>query len=232
MSAHSTRKLVLLCLLLAACNRDEEQPAEQLAEDTAALPPPPAPLSDNQALDVLMAMSSAGVEAASAPTEQITTAEVRRYLGVVRADHTALQAELKVIADSLQLVPETHAAGDRVRAAARDGLAVVGQQTGPADVAALEQQVRLHRLLLGVLDSAVLRGPRQPLLAQYAGAVRPTVSAHLQRGEQLARLLASRPPVSPVRSRPTPAPMDTPPRPRPAAIETGRRPRPDSTTRR
>jgi predicted outer membrane protein len=220
-------------LLLAGCNRNGEQVNEESAEDTTSLAPPPAPLSDNQALDVLMALSSAGVEAASAPVEQITTAEVRRYLGVVRADHTALQAELKVIADSLKLVPQTHEAGDRVRTAARDARAEVAQQgTGPADVAALAQQVRFHGVLLEVLDSAVLRGPRQPLLAQYAAAVRPTVSAHLQRAQQLERLLASRPPVTPVRSRPRAAPIDTPPRPRPAALELGRRPRPDSTTRR
>lgn len=234
MRAHPTRKLLLALLLLTACGRGGEEPGGQNEEmDTSSVAPPPAPLTDNQALDVLLALSSAGVEAASIMPEQIGTPEVRRYLGVVRADHTALEAELKLLADTLQLVAEQHEAGDRVRAAAREAQAGANQQSpGQADGVALAQHVRFHTVVLGVLDSAVLRGPRQPLLAQYAAAVRPTVSAHLQRARQLQRLLAAQS-TAPARSRdvtPTAAPIDTPPRPRPPAVVTGR-PRPDTTVR-
>jgi predicted outer membrane protein len=227
--------MILLCLLLVACGRGGEQTAEEPADTSTVVPPPP-PLSNNQALDVLMALSAAGVEAAAGGPGQIATPDVRRYLGVVRADHTALQAELKAIADSLQLSPEPHEAGDRVRTAARDARSAIDQQGyGTADAVALEQQVRLHSLFLAMLDSAVLRGSRQQLLAQYATAVRPMVSAHLQRAEQLERLLQSQPPTAPptgASGTPTAAAIDTPPRPRPASIDTGRRPRPDTVPQR
>lgn len=228
MGARNQTIVTLLCLGLVACRRGGEEQVQRPAPDTTAAAPEAPPLSDNQALDVLMAMSAAGADAAANVPETIAASEVRRYLGVVRADHQALQAELKLIADSLQLAPEPHPTGEHLRAAAQDARMVLGQQAyGAADQAALQQEIKLNTLFLGALDSAVLRGPRQQLLAQYAKAVRPTVSAHLQRAEQLERLLRERPPAArPVEARP--APIDTPPRPRPAAIELGRKIPPDT----
>ena len=229
MAARDYGTVTLLCLALAACGRGGQEVADRTAPDTLTTVPEEPPLSDSQALDVLMAMSAAGVRAADSVPEAVATPEVRRYLNVVRADHQALLAELKVIADSLQLAPEPNPAGEQLRAAAQDARLLLAQQAyGAADAATLQQQVRLNALFLGVLDSSVMRGARQRLLAQYATAVRPTISAHLQRAEQLERLLAERP--TPVRSatRPRTTPIDTPPRPRPAALELGRRPPPDT----
>jgi len=234
MRVRANGRVSLLCLVLAACGGAGEQVEEQVVADTSTAPPQPAPLSDAQALDVLQALSAAGEEAARDSLELISAPEARRYLNVVRADHQALRAELRVIADSLQLSPEPHEAGDRIRAAAQDARTLLGQQSyGAADTVALEQQVRLHSLFLAALDSAVTRGVRQELLAQYATAVRPTVRAHLLRAEQLERLLREQALArSTARAaRPSAAALDTPPRPRPAAIETGRRVRQDTVPR-
>ena len=228
MSAGACRTLTLLCAVLAACGRGRDAPPEQAVPDTTTSPAE-APLSDNQALDVLLALSNAGARAADSVPASVWTSEVRRYLGVVRTDHQALQAELQAITDSLQLAPEPHAAAERLSSAAQDSRMALSQQVeGSSDLAALQQQVKLHTMFLGTLDSAVLRGARQELLARYAKAVRPLVAAHLQRAEQLARLLRDRPPVPRAAARPAAPVIDTPPRPRPAALELGRRQPPDT----
>jgi hypothetical protein len=235
MRVRAISKTTLLCIAVAACGREEQQPAmEQITADTTPVAAQPPPLSDSQALAVLMALSAAGSAAATDTLELIVIPEVRRYLRVVRADHTALQAELQVIADSLQLAPEPHEAAERLRAAAAEARATLDQQSsGSAAAVALEQQIRLNTLFLGALDSAVMRGSRQELLAQYATAVRPTVSAHLQRAQQLEQLLRTQQlAVRPTRVIPARAALDTPPRPRPAAVVTGVRPRPDTLSRR
>jgi len=189
MAALGKRKLILLCLLLMACDRDrQEAPAVEPA-DTVVAAPVMEPLSDNEALDVLMALSTVAAGAAGTAPELVATPELRRYLNVVRADHQALAAELRIIADSLDLTPEAHATADRIRTIATP---VDVPAEGEADATVMEQQITLQRLFLEALDSAVLRGPRNELLLQYATAMRPTVSAHLQRAEQLERLLRDR----------------------------------------
>jgi predicted outer membrane protein len=198
-----------------------------------AVPPAEAaePLSDNQALDVLLAVNATGASAAAAP-ELVSVPELRRYLNVVRSDHQALAAELRIIADSLELSPEPHPVGDRIRTVASP---IAVPADGSSDEAVLRQQVALHRAFLGALDSAVLRGQRTELLAQFAAAMRPTVSAHLLRAEQLERLLRQREPV--VRPQPgstgsgaRPAPGTSPATvvPRPSVPETANAVRPDT----
>ncbi|NJD09680.1 MAG: hypothetical protein FIB01_04265 [Gemmatimonadetes bacterium] len=229
MAARNNGIAILLGLVLAgACGRGGKEAADRPGADSAAAAPEEPQLSDNQALDVLMAMSGAGAEVAGNIPATVAAPEVRRYLNVVRADHVALQEELRLIADSLQLAPEPHPTGERMRAAAQDAQLVLGQQAyGAADLTALQQESKLNTLFLGALDSAVLRGPRQELLARYAKAVRPTISAHLQRAVQLETMLRERP-TSPRAAAVRPAPLDTPPRPRPAAIDVGRRTPPDT----
>lgn len=220
------RELVTLNVLLlglAACGGNGEVSQEQAPADTAAVTPRQAPVSDNQALDVLSEISAAGSGAARAALTSATNPEVRRYLSVVLADHEALQRELAAIADSLQLPPEPSPVAQRLRSAAQDAAAQL-MQPGTADEAGvLRQQVRLHTMFLGALDSTVLRTTRQQLVAQYATAMRPTVAAHLERAKQLERMFAEEPAAGTSASRATVS-ADTATRPRPANV----RERPDT----
>jgi predicted outer membrane protein len=224
MAARTNWKLALLCgVLLAACRGadDEATPPGAGTADEVAPANRPEPLSDGAAVDVLMALSATGAGAAATGLEQVSTPEVRRYLSVVRADHQALTRELGIIVDTLDITPEPTPAAERLRAAAPAPVPLPGDSSAPragGDAAVLEQQLALHRLFLAALDSAVLPGPRDTLVARYATALRPTVSAHLQRGEQLERLLrdrqaASGPPRPAVATAPVPTPTGEPAEP-------------------
>lgn len=232
MTAHGCGPALLACLLLAGCSRGEEATTPQQRADTVPAAPRVAALSDAEALDVLMALSTAGAETAGSATPLIAAPEARRYLSVVVADHLAAQAELQAIADSLQLSPGPHPAAIRLRTAAQESTAELAQLTyGGADLTLLQRQLQMHTLFLSVLDSAVLSEPRVELLAQYAQAFRPTVAAHRLRAEQLAQLLRERPVARrAATSPPRPPPPGDTLRPRLAIPrDTGLRAPPDTT---
>jgi putative membrane protein len=212
-----------LLLCLAACGGDDDEPGEAAPRTQPVVQRPRIePLSDGEALAVLSALSASAAEAARAPAELVASPELRRLVNVVRADHTALEAELAEIADSLQITPADHQAAGRIRAAAQQAVTESAQlEWGSADAAVLRQQLNLNRILLAVLDSTVLPGMQASLLQQYAAAVRPAVAAHLQRAEQLEVLLRERAAVAPKPQPVTPAPVDTV-APAPVQPDTGR----------
>lgn len=219
MGFRSRHTLVLLCAVLAGCGGDDEAEVDASAQSQPVEAAPRIePLTDAQAVGVLTAISTVAADAAQAPAPLIATPELRRLLEVVRADHQALQAELKAISDSLKITPAEHEAAMRVRSAAQAAVLDTAQtEYGAADETVLQQQIELLTTLLTVMDSVVLPGlQQQTLVTQYARASRPTLAAHLQRARQLELLLRE-----PVR---TAAPPATTPRPQvvtpPARVDT------------
>lgn len=220
MGLPTRQMLVLLCAVLAGCGGDDDAEVDEGARtQPVEAAPRIEPLTDAQAVGVLSAMSTAAVEAARTPAPLIARPELRRLVDVVRADHQALQAELKAISDSLQVTPVEHAAAARVRSAGQAAMLDTAQaEYGTADETVLQQQIELLTTLLSVMDSVVLPGlQQQTLVTQYARASRPTLAAHLQRARQLELLL--REPVRTAEPAPAsvPRPQGTAP---PARIDT------------
>lgn len=223
---------VVLGALLGACGGDEGEAVEDRAPAPAA--PRIVPLTPGEAVAVLSALHGGAAQYARTALDSVSDAELRRLLQVVRADHEALLAELGAIADSLKVSAGTHPAAERVRSAAEDATAALSSAAGGStDVAVLQRQIEYQTLMLGVLDSTVVPGTREPLLARFLSAARPTLSAHLQRAHQIEAGVQER--VAAAAAQPAAAaPQGEPaqPQPEPAAEpapDTMSPPAPDTT---
>jgi predicted outer membrane protein len=224
---------VVLGTLLGACGGDEREPAED------GVPAPAAPrvveLTPGEAVAVLNALHGGAAQYAETALDSVSDAELRRLLRVVSADHEALLAEVGAIADSLGVTADTHPAAERVRGAAEDATAALSSTAGGStDVAVLQRQIEYQTLLLAVLDSTVVPGTREPLLARFLAAARPTLSAHLQRAHQIETEVQERVAAAAAQPAPTAAPEVEPaqPQPEPAAEpapDTASPPAPDTT---
>lgn len=213
------RKYVAAGLLAAAllgCGNGGRDDGEPVPQAPAVPERRVLSLADGETLAILDALHEGAAGYAAVAVDSVMDAELRRLLRVMRTDHQALRAELGAIADSLGLQPDVHQVADQVRRTAQDATdAVSGAAGGGSDGSVLQRQIEFQESLLGVLDSTVIPGTRQPLLAQFIAAARPTLGAHLQRAHQIEALLRERAAAAPVPTavaRPaTPAPAEPEP---------------------
>jgi predicted outer membrane protein len=222
---------VILGSALGACANDDDD-----ARDGTGVEARPAPtqrvvaLSDAEAVGILDALHAGAAEYSTTARDSVSDPELRRLLAVMRADHRALSEELRAIADSLKVAPAAHPVADRVRVAIQDATAALsGAAGGSTDAAILQREIELQEVLLNVLDSTVVPGTRQPLLAQFVAAGRPTLGAHLQRARQLESGIRERaataaagirPATVPPAARPEETERPSEPAPPPPADET------------
>lgn len=189
MSVRTRIGTALLGAALLACggvgDADEEQAAPPVPERQVVV------LAEGEALAILDAVHQGAGAYARAAQDSVNHPELRRLLRVIRVDHEALRAELQAIADSLRITPALHPAAQEVQSAAQDAVRALAA-AGRVDETVLRSEIELQETILTVLDSTLLPGTRQPLLAQYAAAARPTLGAHLQRARQIEVLLQER----------------------------------------
>ncbi len=170
-----TTPAVLLVFVTIACGSGEPRPPE------------PQPLSDSEAVGVLLALNSAEVRVAESVVGRLSGAEVRAYANEMLSGHRALDDRLRQLDEEQDLEggpSELSAAIDDD--AAQTVLELMPLSDAALDFAYLATQVRMHRDTLVLLDCAMAVAPGNFAFDSFRRfTLRPDVRAHFVRAVEL-----------------------------------------------
>ncbi len=230
------RGALLAAAVLAACGGDEE------ANEAVV----PAVTRDAQLLYTVQAgtdwIGAVGRDAQVRAASPVA----RAFAATLAADHSGLHTAFVNAATSTDMEPVESGVGVDLVTDAQTARVGLQSMRGPEfDVAFVESAIRLQQLLLSAIerDVTVLQDPE---LRRLAEQTRPTLEAHIQRGQQLlpglrearagqattTQAAAAPSTRAPVGERPTPPPprdeQPSPP-PRPTPVDTPPPARPDTS---
>ncbi|MEO5511827.1 MAG: DUF4142 domain-containing protein [Longimicrobiales bacterium] len=181
--------LLLLTALAAACGGKDDD--GEPVVDTGAGAPAFQKLTEDQVIGAVLAAADALHSADSAALPIVTAPGVWRFADVMRVDHRAIGREIRAVADTIRVTGVSSPLSERLGAAAMAVATALNDTTANRSAAFVAGQIGAQRELIGAMDSILIPSATTPALRQVLQDLRPLMVAHLQRAEQLQKLLAT-----------------------------------------
>lgn len=179
-------RLIALVALLAL-------PACHGLRQRDAAPAPAASIGNAEAAGLALVANNVEIGYALLAPDRALDPDVRAFAARMRTDHASLNAALTELLGRIDLPARDDPAGLALRDSSAARRLRLRAMSGHAfDVAYVDQAVRSHQELLGVIDRLLTPAATRRELRDYVITLRPVISAHLAHAEQLRATLAAR----------------------------------------
>jgi putative membrane protein len=180
-SLHTGRSLAALALLLATSG-------VAAAQRSGAAPA----LTDPQIAHAAVTANAVDVEVAKLATAESKNPAVRNFAQMMITDHTAVIGKATDLAKKLGVTPADNAVSRSLWSGAKEAEAGLEKTKGAAfDRAYMDREVAYHQAVLQALDSTLIPGASNAELKSLLQAVRPAITAHLERAKSIRATLGS-----------------------------------------
>lgn len=160
-------------------------PASILAE-----PAPAAAPSDAQIAAIVVAANQVDIDAGKWAAANTTDASVKKFAGMMVADHTSVNASAVALVTKLKVTPEANATSKALLAGGEENLAHLRTLSGKAsDQAYVDHEVAYHEQVIAALDTVLIPNAQNAELKALLVKVRPAFIEHLGHAKRLQAAL-------------------------------------------
>jgi putative membrane protein len=181
--------VLIVTAIAAGCGGKDE--GDEPAPQPGSGAPTFQKLTEAQVVGAVLAATDALHSADSAALPVVTSPGVWRFADVLRVDHRAIGREIRAVADTMRVAGVTSPLSERLRTSAVSIATALNDTAADRSAEFVAGQIGAQRALIGAMDSILIPSSTTPALRQVLQDLRPLMVAHLQRGEQLQKLLAT-----------------------------------------
>jgi putative membrane protein len=183
----------LTAVVLVACGPREGRNADSTdsmagmdTSPAAATPATGATLSDAQISHIVMTANSGDSAMGALAVSKARNAQVKEFGRMMVRDHGDANKKVWELTQRLSITGEDNDVSRQLTTDVESAKTDVNGKTGADfDRAYIDHEVQIHQKVLDALDQTLIPGAQNAELKSLLQAIRPTVSAHLERAKTL-----------------------------------------------
>ncbi len=149
------------------------------------------PVNESDIAGIITTVNQGELQINTLAISNATAANVRTFAQQMVAEHTTALAEAQALFTSLSISAASNFTTQNLQSLVQDARTMlVNTAPGPAfDRAFLQNQVQMHQMVLGMIDTMLLPSAHSPQLIQFLQRQRVQVAAHLSLAQSILQTL-------------------------------------------